>query len=129
MSDNINDRIAEGRRAASGEMTAAELQDFAHNRLAALLDAAEKAERHSELLARLKLLATNVRKVYGRSVLRSCGVDDMDGEGITLANCEPGEFDRGTILPPSPHQLHRSLRADARAAGHHQPTVEDSHEQ
>lgn len=53
------------------------------------------------LLDRLRLLATRVRETYGRAVLRSCGLDDMMGRGIVLADCEPREFEAGTRLPPA----------------------------
>ena len=33
---------------------------------------------------RLELLATCVRKRYGRDILRSCGLDDIQGKGIVL---------------------------------------------
>lgn len=61
--------------------------------------AAQEAER----VRRMELLATRVRKVYGRSVLRSCGLDDMRGRGIVLADVDPKkEFDPGRRLPPAP---------------------------
>lgn len=52
------------------------------------------------LLERLKLLATRVRKKYGRVALRSCGLDDMENRGIVTIPIKPTEFDPGRALPP-----------------------------
>lgn len=49
---------------------------------------------------RLELLARNVRKVYGRNVIRSCGLDDMashhgEDPSIVILDEEPTDFEPG----------------------------------
>ena len=44
----------------------------------------------TERVQRLELLATRIRKKYGRGVLRSCGLDDVSGRGIVpIGNLVP----------------------------------------
>lgn len=67
-----------------------------------LMSGAMRPYHKRSLVDRLKLLATRVRETYGRDPLRSCGVDDIEGKGIVLADVDPGDWRPGRRLIPMP---------------------------